>query len=96
MFDSPLEYCPRCREYVALDLTQRQCAARHLCGNEPCPLEKYFTGTKCELEPIAPECPYDQETHGLSPAATSLLSVIAEHEQPAFSGLDLAAAKAGG
>jgi hypothetical protein len=42
MFNSPLEYCPRCRQYVALDLTQRECAVEHQCGKEPCPLESHF------------------------------------------------------
>lgn len=70
MFDSPLEYCPRCREYVALDQTQRKCAARHQCGTEePCPLERYFADAKTDPEQIAPQPPGGQ---GLAPAATSL------------------------
>lgn len=42
MFNSPTAYCPRCREYVALDERQRDCAAAHGCTTEVCPLEQYF------------------------------------------------------
>ena len=44
MFNSPIEYCPHCRQYVALDQTQQQCAAEYQCQIELCPLHKYFTG----------------------------------------------------
>ena len=46
MFNSPTAYCPRCREYIALDERQRDCAAVHDCVKELCPLEKYFGTTR--------------------------------------------------
>lgn len=42
MFNSPLAYCPLCREYVALDCPQRACAALHRCTGATCPLAHYF------------------------------------------------------
>ena len=42
MFNSPTAYCPRCREYGALDERRRDCAAAHGCATEVCPLEEYF------------------------------------------------------
>jgi hypothetical protein len=43
MFNSPLEYCTVCRMYVALDQTQRECAAEHDCTpQQPCPLAHLF------------------------------------------------------
>lgn len=42
MFNSPMDYCPRCRQYVALDQTKHECAAQYQCGGMPCPLERYF------------------------------------------------------
>lgn len=44
MFDSPFEYCPRCREVVLLDQTRRECAAEHRCPDCECPLARFFTG----------------------------------------------------
>jgi hypothetical protein len=69
MFNSPLEYCPHCSEYVALDLTQRECAAQHQCEKEPCPLENYFTGMATDSELAVPERPGGDEVPGLSPPA---------------------------
>lgn len=42
--DSPFEICPVCDDYVFLDLTQRQCAREHHCGNVKCPLQRFFVG----------------------------------------------------
>ena len=42
MFNSPMDYCPRCRQYVALDQAPLECAAQYHCGGVPCPLERYF------------------------------------------------------
>ena len=45
MFDSPFEFCKRCREYVLLDQTQRECAREHRCADgSECPLRRCFTG----------------------------------------------------
>jgi hypothetical protein len=42
VFDSPLEFCRYCKQYVVLDQTQRECAAEHRCQTALCPLMKYF------------------------------------------------------
>lgn len=53
MFDSPLHYCPACKQYVALDQTMDQCAAQH-CGHaHGCPLAHHFSAP-------APTEPVDQ------------------------------------
>ena len=44
LIDSPFEICPICDEYVFLDLTHRQCAREHHCGNIKCPLQRFFVG----------------------------------------------------
>ena len=38
MFDSPLQWCPVAKAWVALDQTQPQCAWRNGCGIRVCPL----------------------------------------------------------
>ena len=39
MFNSPLHYCPVCRQFVALDQSRRECAREHGClPQQPCPL----------------------------------------------------------
>ncbi len=43
-FDSPLELCPVCNEYVLVDQTQGECAVEHKCGHRECPLARVFTG----------------------------------------------------
>ena len=44
MFNSPLHYCPVCRQYVALDQSQRECALEHACSpQQPCPLAHLFS-----------------------------------------------------
>lgn len=43
-FDSPMELCPRCKTYVLLDQSQKECAAEHRCGEVNCPLARYFSG----------------------------------------------------
>jgi hypothetical protein len=42
MFNSPLQYCAKCKQYVELDQTQEECAAVHGCAGEDCPLLKMF------------------------------------------------------
>ena len=44
MFDSPIAFCPVCRQAVLLDQTQRECKAEHACGGVACPLSAYFGG----------------------------------------------------
>lgn len=44
MFNSPLHYCPVCRQYVALDQSQRECAREHGClPQQACPLAHLFS-----------------------------------------------------
>lgn len=44
-FDSPIERCPVCKEYVLLDQTQEECALEHRCKPPAgCPLKRYFEG----------------------------------------------------
>ena len=42
MFNSPMDYCPHCRQYVALDQAKHECAAQYQCEGMACPLERYF------------------------------------------------------
>ena len=42
MFNSPLQYCPLCKEYVELDQTIEECAAKHGCRGHSCPLAPQF------------------------------------------------------
>ena len=42
MFNSPLQYCPKCKQYVELDQTKEECAALHGCAGVDCPLLKMF------------------------------------------------------
>lgn len=43
-FDSPIERCPVCREFVLLDQTQGECSREHRCSGHECPLKAYFEG----------------------------------------------------
>jgi hypothetical protein len=42
MFNSPLQYCAKCKQYVELDQSKDECAALHDCGGVDCPLLKMF------------------------------------------------------
>ncbi len=42
MFNSPVHYCIKCKQYVELDQTKDECATLHACGGEDCPLLKMF------------------------------------------------------
>ncbi|HEX8989095.1 MAG TPA: hypothetical protein VF816_14145 [Rhodocyclaceae bacterium] len=44
MFDSPIAFCPKCKQMVLLDQTQRECKLEHECGDIECPLLNYFSG----------------------------------------------------
>ena len=45
MFDSPIDYCPVCKEMVLLDQTRRECASEHHCRKSAvCPLDSCFSG----------------------------------------------------
>jgi hypothetical protein len=47
-FDSPMELCPRCNNYVLLDQSQKECASEHQCTEGDCPLARYFSGKTFE------------------------------------------------
>jgi hypothetical protein len=38
MYNSPLQFCPACKQYVELDQTRDECIARNGCRAETCPL----------------------------------------------------------
>jgi hypothetical protein len=38
MFESPLEWCRVCREWVALDQSVEECARQHCCRDGACPM----------------------------------------------------------
>jgi len=42
MFNSPLQYCSKCKQYVELDQTMIECTASHDCGGRDCPLAHVF------------------------------------------------------
>jgi hypothetical protein len=42
MFNSPLQYCPICKQQVALDQTKDECAREQQCKAENCPLSHLF------------------------------------------------------
>ena len=44
MFESPLDWCEACRQWVALDDAVADCARRHRCDAARCPLSARFTG----------------------------------------------------
>ncbi|HWQ40376.1 MAG TPA: hypothetical protein VNM24_17490 [Burkholderiales bacterium] len=53
MFDSPLHYCPVCRQYVALDQSQPECAREHGCSpRQPCPLAHLFRAPDSAQAPL--------------------------------------------
>jgi hypothetical protein len=43
MYNSPLQYCSECKQYVELDQTQTECAQQHGCKIGRCPLAHLFT-----------------------------------------------------
>jgi len=51
MFNSPLQYCPICKQYVELDQTREECAAKHGCEAEKCPLAQQFAPPPPSQEP---------------------------------------------
>ncbi|TAK87520.1 MAG: hypothetical protein EPO20_04265 [Betaproteobacteria bacterium] len=38
MFDSPLDWCKVCKDWVALDQTVEECARQHRCHARECPM----------------------------------------------------------
>ncbi|HTS52921.1 MAG TPA: hypothetical protein VMH26_06580 [Burkholderiales bacterium] len=59
MFNSPLQYCPKCKQYVELDQTMKECAASHDCGGRDCPLVEVFSppASSDETQPTTPVAP---------------------------------------
>jgi hypothetical protein len=52
MFDSPIDFCPVCKEMVLLDQTRRECASEHRCrGTVTCPLQRFFSGYDFSSKP---------------------------------------------
>ena len=42
MFNSPLQYCASCKQYIELDQTAEECALQHGCKPEACPFAHLF------------------------------------------------------
>ena len=45
MFNSPLQYCPVCKQHVALDQKTEECAREQHCEAENCPLSHLFVSS---------------------------------------------------
>lgn len=45
MFNSPTEFCCECGQWVALDQTKAECAARHQCVEAGCHFSLYFAAS---------------------------------------------------
>lgn len=43
MFNSPFQYCPVCKQHVALDQKKEECAREQHCEADNCPLSHLFT-----------------------------------------------------
>jgi len=61
MFNSPLQYCAKCKQYVELDQTKEECAAVHGCAGEDCPL----------LHMFRPPAPMDEGKPAIAPEPTN-------------------------
>ena len=57
MFKSPLQICPVCKQYVQLDQTQAECAAKHGCHTDECPLANEFAPPAPSAEPAPAPAP---------------------------------------
>lgn len=55
MFNSPLHFCTVCRAYVPLDESPRECAARHHCDVEHCPLAALFAQYQADASAGQPQ-----------------------------------------
>jgi hypothetical protein len=60
MYNSPLQYCAECKQYIELDQTREQCAARNGCDVALCPHAHLFRP------------PVHSETTGRTPQDTKL------------------------
>jgi len=49
VFDSPLEWCGVCRQWVALDQSFAERARQHGCELESCPLARMLKGRDTEF-----------------------------------------------
>lgn len=56
MFDSPLEWCGRCKVWVAIDQTFVECAYERNCAVEQCPLAQLLKSVK-KPQPELPSDP---------------------------------------
>jgi len=54
MFNSPLHYCAKCKQYVELDQTKEQCAVMHGCDGRNCSLEDAFRPPVPTSAPASP------------------------------------------
>jgi len=52
MFDSPLQYCTSCKQYVELDQTAEECAQQNGCKREACPVARLFKPPTSDTEKV--------------------------------------------
>jgi hypothetical protein len=57
MFNSPLQYCVKCKHYVELDQTVEECAKSHGCEGQECPLSHVFRPPTTEEQPATQPVP---------------------------------------
>ena len=57
MYNSPMDYCQNCKQYVVLDQTRSECATEHHCTVTRCLLRRYFMGDASVGKPAAADCP---------------------------------------
>ena len=57
MFNSPLQYCTVCKQYVELDQSVEECAGRHGCEPASCPLARLFAPPVAAAEDSAAQSP---------------------------------------
>jgi hypothetical protein len=68
MFNSPTEFCSECGQWVALDQTKAECAARQQCVEAKCHFSLYFaassTGSMGAIPAAVPIGKKGPESHG--------------------------------
>jgi len=54
MYDSPLQYCASCKQYIELDQTAEECAVRHGCKIDLCPFAHLFKPAMSDEDKASP------------------------------------------
>jgi hypothetical protein len=58
MFESPLEWCTACKEWIALDQTVEECARQHRCGERGCPMTALLWAKRRQDEAASRRSPF--------------------------------------